>query len=528
MVFKEVPRVEISELIPRWQATRDSNRQLSRATGLSRTTVQKYIHAALKCGLQRDGPPPTEKQLTALVRIGVAGPRQVTKPTDEILAPWTERIQKWIQRERLCLTRVQELLAKEHCLIPYTSLHRFVVKRGWSFCHRATVRMADTRPGEVAEMDFGRLGLIWDPVSARRRVAWALLIVLLYSRHCFLWPLFRQQLPDVIEGLEQAWAFFQGIPRYLVLDNFPVAVAGSDPLHPRLTRGFLEYAQHRSFFADPTRVRHPQDKPHVENSVRFVRERFFKGGEFTDLADLRAQGRHWCLEVAGQRVHGTTRRLPLVVFREEEQTALLPYSGEPYEVPDWHTAIVHQDHHIAYGYAIYSVPDSLCPPGTNVEVRADSKLVRIYYRGALVKMHDRKPRGGRATDPADYPKELTPYTTRVPDYMRRQAAQLGPGIGAFADRLFGGPLPWAKLRQGYKLLRLAERYTPARLNAACEKALAVDLIDVTRLERILLEALEEEALPATSALPPPPGRFARPGNVFAIRTSHKVTTIVAK
>jgi hypothetical protein len=75
---------------------------------------------------------------------------------------------------------------------------------------------------------------------------------------------------------------------------------------------------------------------------------------------------------------------------------------------------------------------------------------------------------------------------------------------------------------------MAERYTPPRLNAACEKALAVDLIDVRRVERILMEALEAEALPPTSALPPPPGRFAHPGNIFAIRNSHEVTTMMTK
>lgn len=53
-----------------------------------------------------------------------------------------------------------------------------------------------------------------------------MLIVLGHSRHSFLWPMFRQQLIDVIEGLEAAWAFFNGIPRYLVLDNFPAAVVG--------------------------------------------------------------------------------------------------------------------------------------------------------------------------------------------------------------------------------------------------------------------------------------------------------------
>src|SRR4030067_596704 len=96
---------------------------------------------------------------------------------------------------------------------------------------------------------------------------------------------------------------------------------------------------------------------------------------------------------------------------------------------------------------------------------------------------------------------------------------MGETVGAFADKLLSGPTPWSKMRQAYKLLRLGEKYTPSRLNSACEKALAVDLIDVRRLERILREALEEEAMPVMVA-PAPPGRFARPGNVFAISSDN--------
>ncbi|MEA3442156.1 MAG: hypothetical protein U9R04_01500 [Chloroflexota bacterium] len=110
---------------------------------------------------------------------------------------------------------------------------------------------------------------------------------------------------------------------------------------------------------------------------------------------------------------------------------------------------------------------------------------------------------------------MTPYTLRSPNYLKEESAKLGEAAGIFADKLLSGPTPWSKLRQGYKLLRLGERYTPSRLNAACKKALAVDLIDVRRLERILVEALEEEAVPVMVA-PAPPGRFARSGNAFAI------------
>ena len=98
--------------------------------------------------------------------------------------------------------------------------------------------------------------------------------------------------------------------RYLVIDNFPVAVAGPDALHPRLTRGFLEYSQHRGFVADPARVRHPKDKPKVEHSVSYVRERLFEGRDFHGLAHLRGEAQRWCLEVESQRIHGTTRWQP--------------------------------------------------------------------------------------------------------------------------------------------------------------------------------------------------------------------------
>lgn len=140
--------------------------------------------------------------------------------------------------------------------------------------------------------------------------------------------------------------------------------------------------------------------------------------------------------------------------------------------------------------------------------------MQLYRRGELVKVHLRQPRGGRSTDPEDYPPELTAYTLRSPNYLRQQSAKLGEAIGTFADKLLSGPTPWSKMRQAHKLLRLGEKYTPSRINSACEKALVVDLIDVRRLERILVEALEEEAMPVMAALAPP-GHFARPGNVFA-------------
>ena len=505
--------MEIAEVIRRWQAG-SGPQQISSATGLSRNTVRKYLAAARSMGIAKDGPLPDEEQLSLLAAIGQSGPRQVHTPRQDALEPWADQIYQWVTGDRLQMTRIHELLIARGCSVSYPSLRRFVVKRNWRRTGRTTVRMEDTPPGQVAEADFGRLGMITDPETGRRRAVWALVIVLCHSRHCFLWPMHQQRLEEVIAGLESAWAFLGGMPQYLVIDNFPAAVVGPDPLNPVLTRGFLEYAQHRGFIVDPARVGHPQDKPKVERGVPYARERFFKGAEFNGLAHMRAEAARWCLQVAGMRIHGTTRKRPLAVFQDEERHTLLPWDGEPYDVGDWRTAKVHPDHHIQCRQALYSVPSDVCPPGQEVEVRVGSKLVRIYHQGKLIKVHQRQPKGARATDPDDYPAQISAYTTRAPDHIKREAAKLGPAVDEFAQSLFEGRVPWAKIRQGHKLLRLGERYTAQRLDAACRKAISVDLIDVRRLERILVQALEEETLPQLP-MPMPPGRFARPGYVFS-------------
>ncbi len=514
MAYREVFRVEIAEVIRRWQAG-ESRRHIASGTGLSKDTVGKYIASAERLGVVRDGPAPSDEQLGGLATISRPGPRQASTPIEAKLAPWADQIYQWLTGDGLQMTRIQELLRERDCRVSYTSLYRFVARRNWQGRNRRTMRMEESPPGEVAELDFGRLGLMEDPETGRRRTVWALIVVLAYSRHSFVWPTHGQKLEDVIAGLEASWAFFGGIPKYLVVDNFPAAVAGADALHPRLTRGFLEYSQHRGFITDPARVRRPKDKPKVERGVQYVRERFFKGGVFRDLPHLREEATRWCLEVAGQRIHGTTRRKPLAVFRDEERQELLAWDGEPYEITHWRRAKVHPDHHVSCQYALYSVPSAMCPPGQQVEIRLGSKLVRIYHRGQLIKVHPCQPRGGRSTEPGDYPAELTAYTTRASDGIKRGAVEQGEAVAAFADRLFEGPLPWAKVRQGQKLLRLGQRYTPDLLDAACRKALEVDLIDVNRVERILTEALEQQdATPHPELMPP--GRFARPGSVFAL------------
>jgi hypothetical protein len=164
----------------------------ARASGVARGTVKKYLRTAEELGLAANGPPPTEDQVVRLVQVGrvVSAPRTWASPQADRLGPYREQITAWLQQERLQLTRVQEVLGQRGVHVPYTTLERFVWGLGLKLRGRRgdTVRMAPTPPGEVAEMDFERLGLLLNLETGRRQWIWGLSITLTYSRHSFLWP----------------------------------------------------------------------------------------------------------------------------------------------------------------------------------------------------------------------------------------------------------------------------------------------------------------------------------------------------
>jgi transposase len=176
MGYRELGRMEMVEVVRRWQLG-ESQRAIARASGVARETVKKYLGAAAQLGLAADGPQPTEDQVVRLVQLGrmVSAPRTWATPQADRLEPYREQITTWLQDERLQITRVQELLGQRGLHVTYSTLERFAWQLGFRprrGRHGTTVRMAPTPPGEVAEMDFERLGLLLNPETGRRQLVW--------------------------------------------------------------------------------------------------------------------------------------------------------------------------------------------------------------------------------------------------------------------------------------------------------------------------------------------------------------------
>lgn len=512
MAFREVSVVQVKEALRRWLRG-DGERPIAKGVGVDRKTARRYITVAVELGVDRGG---GEEQLTDEL-IGQVVERVRPHRPDGHGPAWRTllaeeaRIKEWVKKD-LTVVKIGVLLARRGVVVPHRTLARFAVERCGAGRRSTTVRVDDPPPGVELQVDFGRLGLVAD--GERRRVCWALIFTACYSRHQFVWPTFNQTTEDVIGGFEAAWTYFGGVFAVVIPDNMRSIVVKAENTAPRFNDVFLEYAQSRGFLIDAARVATPTDKPRVERTVPYVRNNFFAGETFVDLADVRALAERWCTDTAGMRVHGTTQCRPIEEFRARELPLLVCLPGMPFDVPRWSEPKVHRDFHVEVDKALYSAPHHLI--GRRVKARRDSTTVKLYFQGELVKVHPRKAPGQRSTDPADYPTGKEIYATRDLDRLRRMAADHGEAIGVYATALLDTPLPWTKMRQVYRLLGLVKKWGPTRVEVACRRALDAEAVDVNLVSR-MLERAREGAEP--DARPDPvvvQGRFFRDPSEFAI------------
>jgi transposase len=513
MAYREVTMVEIKEVLRLWRAGAAKKRIAARLT-LDVKTVRRYVAAAAASGLVPGPEPLTDEEVGAvLARLAPETGRPHGDGWQHCQAERAE-IERLLD-QRVRLSKVRRLLHRRGVDIPYSTLHRFAVSE-LGFGRRApTIPVADGTSGEEVHIDTGWMTFLEPDERGKRRKFRAWIFTPHVSRYRFVYPCWAESTESAIEACEAAWEFYGGVFGVVVPDCTRAIVHTADPCKPRIVDGFLEYAQARGFFVDPTRPRHPKDKARTERAVRDVRDDCFAGERLLDLDDARRRGRHWSAEEYGQRRHSTTQRMPREHFDADEKSALRPAPTAPFDIPAWSDPKVGADQHAQVARGLYSLPFEW--RGKQVRARADRSTVRFFDPGsrALIKVHPRVAEGRRSTDLTHFPPDKAIYAMRDAQALIHRARSHGRALGEFAQTLFAAsPLPWTRMRQLYMLLGLVKRYGAARVDTTCAAAVAADMIDVFRLERML-------KLAAAPALPEPArvipiGRFLRPATDYAL------------
>ncbi len=214
MAFREVQVFEVREVLRLWLRG-EGFRSIERLAVVDRKTVRRYVTAGVEAGLVREaGEEQLSDVLIGVVCEAVRPHRQAGHgPAWAALVANHDQLKRWLVEQELTAVKAGELLARQGVVVPERTLHRYaleVLGVGRS-ARGVTVRVADGEPGAELQVDFGKMGMIVDPDTGRRRVVWALILTACYSRHTFVWLTHRQTTEEVIAGCEAAWAFFGGV-----------------------------------------------------------------------------------------------------------------------------------------------------------------------------------------------------------------------------------------------------------------------------------------------------------------------------
>ncbi len=369
-----------------------------------------------------------------------------------------------------------------------------------------------TAPGEVAQIDFGYVGKLYDPARGVLRRAWAFVMVLGYSRHMAVRVVFDQKTTTFLRLHIECFAELGGVVETVVPDNLKAAVIraafGVDG-ETTLNRSYRELARHYRFKVDPTPPRSPKKKGKVESGVKYVKGNFFKGRHGEDLLEVRAELARWVTEIAGRREHGTTGRRPLDVFELEERTALQPLPTVSFEPIEWKQAKVHQDSHVVFDRRLYSVPWRLL--GREVWIRASATTVAVYFDDERVATHPRRGMGHRSTNDAHLPEHRAAWRHRSQAYWEERAARIGPETGRYVREVFDSDDVLSQLRAVQAVVTHLEKFPPHRAEAACRRARFFGSYGYAAIKQILARGLDLAPLPAKPAptWADGPPRFAR-------------------
>jgi hypothetical protein len=250
----------------------------------------------------------------------------------------------------------------------------------------------------------------------------------------------------------------------------------------------------------------------VESGVKYVKGNFLPLRSFRDLVDLNAQARVWVLQEAGVRVHGTTRKAPLALFETEKPLMRALPAISP-DMGSWHRVSLHRDCHAVHARVRYSAPYPVV--GKILWLRATDSSVTLYDDYRLVAAHRRGRRPGERITVRDHlPPNAAAFLTQDRDWCLAQALRVGASCAELIERLLADHI-LERLRAAQNVIRLKETYGPARLEAACARALYHASLHYRTVKTILAGGFDRHPLPDTPVDTYAPGaRFARPANTL--------------
>lgn len=366
------------------------------------------------------------------------------------------------------------------------------------------------QPGDMTMIDFAGKRLHYINLDTAERVECEVFIAILpFSGFIFCHPLHTQRTADFAHAINCMARFYGGVTATIVCDNMRTAVKRADRYEPQFTDICLQLSDHYTTTFSATRPYHPRDKAMVERAVNIVYNHIYgplRHRQFTSLASLQT-AMHEQLALLNDKPYKNTPYSRRYFFEQQERHLLKPLPAEPFSSKKVVQLTVQRNYHIQLSedHRYYSVPYQYT--GKKVRVLYDSRVVEVYWGTDRIALHLRQNQTRAYTTLAEHMPPHHQRMQQIKGWNRQdllaQASRIGQSTLAAATLMLQNSI---YIEQNYKacfgMLMLQKKYSAARLEAACSRALQGPRVNYTLIKSILERGLDKQlSLPVLPPLP---------------------------
>lgn len=489
--------------ILRLEAEGVPDREIAASVGCARSTVSECLRRARAIGIAW----PLPDELDEAVLVERLYPRAALKrhieqfPEPDFAEVARELTRKHVTRRQLW----REYRARYPRGLGYTAF--CVHYRGWRATIGAEVTLVlDHEPGDRLYVDYsGDPAWLTDPASGEKRRVELFVAAWGFSHYLYAFATATQNTADWLGAHVAALSAFGCAPAAIVPDNTGTAIRRALRYDPDLNPSYREFAEHYTLVVLPARVRRPRDKAKVENAVLIAQRRVLaalRDAVFFSLADLNSAIARIVAEINAepfQKREGTRREL----FERFDRPAARALPNRAYEYAEWRRSLVHRDHHIEVDRGYYSVHYSLI--GQRVEARLGAHMVEVFLRGKLIAAHARVERPyQRRTLDEHRPAQHRAYLSLGFDELIERAKKIGLNTAAvIVQHALKRKYLADSIRNALGVLRLADDFSPAALEQAASRALALGAYNYRALRDLLIAQSTASGTAGKSEAPSP-------------------------
>lgn len=401
------------------------------------------------------------------------------------LAPHAETIRELAETCGGNLVRVHEELEARGVTTAYSTLTAFV--RRETPPPKVPVGSYDFAPGQEMQHDTSPHTV---PIGGKKVLLQTASLVLCFSRMLFFQLYVRFTRFEAKVFITEALRFLGGSAQTAMIDNTSVIRAYGTGAAMVPAPEMAAFAERFGFVLRAHEVGHCDRKGRVEAPFGFIERNFLAGRTFSSMQELNATAREWCRKVNASRKRHL-RAAPAELFAVEKPHLLpLPvFIPEPEKLLARH---VDPERLVNVDGNRYSVPTAWI--GRDVQVRLRAGTILIDGKDDTI-VHERIPFSlGQKVILAEhrYVRGEKPPKDTHPE--EADLSRLLPGIAGYVARLktSGKRAPVLLLR---RLLRMAREYPQGPLLWAIAEAERYGLLDLDRLERMVLCRIDGDYFP---------------------------------